>query len=392
MAIYGIIAEYNPFHNGHQYQINAIKQNDPDAKIVVAMSPNVVQRGDFALFDKWTRARAALVCGADLVLEIPSTFALATAERFAFGGVSVLNAVGVDRLCFGSESGNLQALTDAVVLLEDAEVKEKLKRYLSEGNTFAKARSLAVKEKNEAAAECLNNPNDILAVEYIKAIAKLGAKIELYPVLRKSVEHLSESPSGVFASASYIREHLSEQSLMDFTPAPASEFFKAELKGGGFSNGLKSLETALVLKLRTMSKEQIAALFDVSEGLENRIWRAAREKSDLDSLCDEIKTKRYTMARIRRILMYALLDFTKDKMTDSLPYIRVLGHNGRGLEIVSCKSAKLPVITSLSKARTLSEEAKNYAELEEKVSGVFALTLQKKERAKNEFSTPTIRL
>ena len=123
MAIYGIIAEYNPFHNGHLYQINAIKQSDPEAKIVVAMSPNVVQRGDFALFDKWTRARAALSCGADLVLEIPSTFALATAERFALGGVSVLDDIGVDRLCFGSESGNLEALKIAATLLDDEEVK-----------------------------------------------------------------------------------------------------------------------------------------------------------------------------------------------------------------------------------------------------------------------------
>ncbi len=392
MAIYGIIAEYNPFHNGHLYQINAIKQNDPDAKIVVAMSPNVVQRGDFALFDKWTRARAALICGADLVLEIPGIFALATAERFALGGVSVLDAIGIDRLCFGSESGDLRSLTDAVALLEDAEVKEKMKEHLAEGITFAKARSLAVNDKNKVAAEALNNPNDILAVEYIKAIAKLGAKMEPYPVLRKSVEHLQEHPSGEFASASYIREHLSERTLTDFAPAPAAELFKTELKDGGYSNGLKSLETALVLKLRTMSKEQIAVLFDVSEGLHNRIWRAAREKSDLDGLCNEIKTKRYTMARIRRILMYALLDFTKDKMSSSLPYIRVLGHNLKGLEILSQKTAKLPVITSLSKARALSSEAEAFAELEEKVSGIFALTLQNKEKAKNEFSTPTIRL
>ena len=392
MAIYGIIAEYNPFHNGHLYQINAIKQNDPDAKIVVAMSPNVVERGDFALFDKWTRARAALICGADLVLEIPSTFALATAERFALGGVAVLDAIGIDKLCFGSESGNLRALTDAVVLLEDAEVKEKMKEHLAQGITFAKARSSAVKEKNEAAAECLNNPNDILAVEYIKAIAKLGAKIETYPVLRKSVEHLSESPNGEFASASYIREHLSEQVLVDFAPLPAAELFKAEFKKGSFSNGLKSLETALVLKLRTMSKEEIAALFDVSEGLENRIWRAAREKSDLESLCNEIKTKRYTMARIRRILMYALLDFTKDKMCGDIPFIRVLGHNSKGLEIISRKDAKLPVITSLSKARSLSKTAQTFAEIEEKTTSVFALTLQNKESTKNEFSTPTIRM
>ncbi|MBQ7800205.1 MAG: nucleotidyltransferase family protein [Oscillospiraceae bacterium] len=392
MAIYGIIAEYNPFHNGHLYQINAIKQSDPEAKIVVAMSPNVVQRGDFALFDKWTRARAALSCGADLVLEIPSTFALATAERFALGGVSVLDDIGVDRLCFGSESGNLEALKSAATLLDDEEVKEKLKGYLSEGNTFAKARNLAVKEKDLSAANCLETPNDILAVEYIKAISKLGAKIEAYPVLRKAVEHLEDRPNGEFASASFIRENLSEQTLADFTPSPAAELFGKAFAGGDYSNGLKSLETALVLKLRTMQKEQIAELYDVSEGLENRIWRAARECSDLDSLLAAIKTKRYTMARIRRILMYALLDFTKKKMTSELPNLRVLGHNAKGLEIISRKTAKKPIVTSLSKAKTISEEAHRFAEIEENVSSVFALTLENKELAKNEFSTPTIRI
>jgi len=391
MAIYGIIAEYNPFHNGHLYQINAIKQSDPDAKIVIAMSPNVVQRGDFALFDKWTRAKAALNCGADLVIEIPSTFALATAERFALGGVSVLDAIGVDRLCFGSESGNLEAIKSAAALLDDQEVKEKLKKYLSEGNTFAKARSLAVKEKDLSAANCLEAPNDILAVEYIKAISRLCAKIEPYPVLRKSVEHLADAPNGEFASASFIRENLSEQTLVDFTPLPAAELFGKAFAGGDYSNGLKSLETALVLKLRTMQKEQIAELYDVSEGLENRIWRAAREHSDIDALLAAVKTKRYTMARIRRILMYALLDFTKDKMASELPYLRVLGHNAKGLEIISRKTAKKPIVTSLSKARSISKTAEMYAEIEEKTTSVFALTLKSK-TAKNEFTTQIIRM
>ena len=141
-----------------------------------------------------------------------------------------------------------------------------------------------------------------------------------------------------------------------------------------------------------MQKEQIAELYDVSEGLENRIWRAARECSDLDSLLAAIKTKRYTMARIRRILMYALLDFTKKKMTSELSYLRVLGHNAKGLEIISRKTAKKPIVTSLSKAKIISEEAQRFAEIEENVSSVFALTLENKELAKNEFSTPTIRI
>ena len=172
MAVYAVVAEYNPFHNGHCYQLNTIKQNGENT-VVVIMSPNVVQRGDFALFDKWTRAQAALENGADIVLEIPSLFALATAERFAFGAVSTLDALGcVDYLCFGSESGNLENITAAAELADDSEVKSKMHSLLKEGMTFAKARSNAVSLKKENAAQSLCRPNDILAVEYLRSLYK----------------------------------------------------------------------------------------------------------------------------------------------------------------------------------------------------------------------------
>lgn len=392
MAVFGVIAEYNPFHNGHEYQLKSIKESGGHA-VVVVMSPNVVQRGDFSVFDKWIRTRAALLSGADLVLEIPSLFALATAERFALGAVSTLDALGcVEYLCFGSESGDIEKIKTAARLADDADIEADMRKYLSEGMTFAKARNLAVAGRDANAAESLNSPNDILGVEYLRCLSRIGSNIKPFALLRKGSMHLSHEPTGSFASASYIRENLSVQGLQLYTPALAAELFKAAFLEGNRSMGIHSLETALLLKLRTMTAAEIAELPDVSEGLENRIYRVARECSDFESLCFKIKTKRYTMARIRRILMYALLDFSKDKMPDSPPYIRVLGHNQKGLEILSRKTARLPVITSLAKAKILCDEAMFFADTEEKCSNVFSLTLENKSGGKNEFSTPTIRI
>lgn len=389
MAVFGIIAEYNPFHNGHKYQIDAIKQSG-EHTVVVVMSPNVVQRGDFAILDKWTRARAALISGADLVLELPSPFALATAEKFSKGATEILYKLGcVDYLCFGSESGNLEALSAAAELVDDAEVMARARELLKEGITFAKARSLAVKEKNSDAAAVLETPNDILAVEYIRSLKKLNSNIKPYPILRHKSAHESKIPIDNIASASFIRENFTEHAIKDFTPE--GELYLSEIKEGNVSEGIESLSDALLLKLRLMTNEQIAALPDVSEGLENRILRAAKQAKSIDELCSLLKTKRYTLSRIRRILMYALLSFSKQNDFENTPYIRVLGHNQRGLELISRKTAQLPVITSLARAREISSAAQELSKIEENCTAAFELTLKSK-TAKNEFTTQIIRM
>lgn len=390
MAVFGIIAEYNPFHNGHMYQINKIKQSG-EHTVVVVMSPDVVQRGDFAMLSKFTRAKAALMCGADLVLEIPAVYALCTAEKFAYGAVKTLDALGcVDFLCFGSESGDLDSLLEAANLLDDKKVDAEIKKQLSDGKTYAKARQNAVEGFSKSASACLANPNDILAVEYIKSIKKIGSNIKPYPIIRKAVEHDSDKTDAEFASASYLRENIDE--LKKFVPKEALEIYKNSFENGEKSGGLKELELSLILKLRTMTLEQIKNLFDVSEGLENRIKRAANESATLEELCEKIKTKRYTMSRIRRILMYALLDIDSDAINSEIDYIRVLGHNENGLELLSKKSAKLPVITSLKRAEEISENAKKRVKIDEKISNAYSLTLENKKGAKNEFSTPIIRM
>ena len=390
MAVFGIIAEYNPFHNGHFYQINKIKQSG-DHTVVVAMSPDVVQRGDFALLSKFTRAKAALSCGADLVIEIPSVYALCTAEKFAYGAVKTLDALGcVDFLCFGSESSDLDALSEAACLLDDKMVDAEIKKELSDGKSYASARQNAVKKISKRAADCLENPNDILAVEYIKSLKKLNSNIKPYPILRKGVNHDSDISEDDFASASYLRENL--ENLQNFVPQEAFDIYKTAFDNGEKSGGLKELELSLILKLRTMTLEQIKALFDVSEGLENRIKRAANESTNLEELCKKIKSKRYTMSRIRRILMYALLDIDCNAVGSEIDFIRVLGHNKKGLSVISKKNAKIPVITSLKRAEKISENAKKRIDTDEKISAAYSLTLEDKKSAKNEFSTPVIRV
>ena len=389
MAVYAIVCEYNPFHNGHKYQIDQIK-NGGENTVVAIMSPNVVQRGDFAVFDKWTRCAAALKCGADLVLEIPSIYAVSTAEKFAHAAVSIAENLGcVDYLCFGSESADIDTIKNAAQILVSGEADDKIKELLKSGVTYAAARNEAVLSLCPKSAEVLSNPNDILAVEYVKALLKLNSNIKPVAIKREGVGHNDTSANKQFASASFIRENFSAETLSEFCPSAAFEIFKENYQSGNYSSGAGALETALLLKLRTQTAEQIEELPDVSEGLHNRIHKAAMECSSLEELCQKIKTKRYTMARIRRILMYALLDFQKQDMEREIPYIRVLGFNDKGRELLSFKKNKIPVVTALSAAREISPF---FARCEEKTTAVFNLSLKNQDNAKNEYTSQIIKL
>ena len=388
MSVYGIVAEYNPFHNGHFYQINEIKKNSENL-VVVVMSPNVVQRGDFAVFDKWLRCEAAIKCGADLVLELPSVYAMSTAEKFAFGSISILNALNcVDFLSFGSESANLDLLLKAAEALKDNKVDERIKELLKSGITYAKARSQAVGEWDERLSEFLSNPNDILAVEYIKQLKRLNSKIIPRPLLRVGSSHDAETPSGEFASASFLREHLNLETLKSHTPKAAFEVFSKAVEDGNYSEGASSLEKALILKILNTEPYKLAELADVSEGLENRIIKAAQKAQNLEELCELIKTKRYTMARIRRILMSVLLSFPSASNIPEPQYIRILGASENGKKIIS--NASIPVLTSLSRAEEINEKAKILCQIEKNCTQAFNLTLKNANNTRNEYSTKPI--
>jgi predicted nucleotidyltransferase len=323
-------------------------------------------------------------------VEIPSIFACATAEKFALGAVTLAHNLGcVDYLCFGSETADLDAIKETAEVLISGEADEKIKELLKNGITYAAARNEAVLSLSKKSGAVLSNPNDILGVEYVKALLKLKSDIKPTLIKREGAGHNDKFAGDKTASASFIRENLSRESLAEFCPCEVFEIFEENLKNGNCAKGTASLETALLLKLRTMTLEQIEALPDVSEGLHNRIYKAATECTGLDELCEKIKTKRYTMARIRRILMYALLDFEKEALREPIPYIRVLGFNQKGRDLLSQKKNKIPVVSSLAAAREISPF---FARCEEKTTAVFNLTLENQSFAKNEFTSQIIKL
>ncbi|MDD4689779.1 MAG: nucleotidyltransferase [Eubacteriales bacterium] len=325
----GIVAEYNPFHNGHQYQIEQARKLTGADTVAVVMSGNFVQRGEPAICNKWSRARMALSCGADLVVELPVCFAVRSAEPFARGAISILNSLGVDCVAFGSETDDLKLLKKAAkALLSEGEEESKIIReYMNKGFSYPAAVSKAYPDFSLI----LDNPNSLLGVEYIKA----GAKNPV-AVLRKGVNHDGGAVDD-FASASFIRNNI--QDAEGFMPKPAYEILCKE----HIIPNHDKLSDIVLAKLRDEKGDTLKSICDVSEGIENRIIAASKVVSNLGELYDLVKTKRFTHARIRRIITNYALGITKDFEEATPEYVRVLGSNSKGFELL--KKCQLPVIT-----------------------------------------------
>lgn len=340
MKISAVICEFNPFHNGHKYLLDEIKKQGYDCVICV-MSGSFTQRGEVAVTDKFERARVALKNGADLVIELPAPYAVSSAQVFAKGGVDVIKATGVvDKVFFGSEFGDIELIKKAAFATKDIKVSEILKERMAEGDYYPLALQKAVMEVfGSEISNILASPNNTLGVEYVKELEDSG--IETGTIKRIAVEHDSTSASGCFASASLIRD-------MIFNGEDVSGF----VPEGNFSNPAKAefADRAVMYKLKSMSLEDFENLPDVSEGLHNRIYSAVKKCSTLEELLFEIKTKRYTLARLRRIIAYAMLDITKDLQKSPLPYLRILGMTDKGAEALSLISKKtdLPIITNVA--------------------------------------------
>lgn len=338
MRVLGVVAEYNPFHNGHKYHIEAAKSALSADGVVAVMSGNYVQRGEPALFDKFTRARYALLGGADLVIELPAYFSLKSAEGFARGGVALLEATGiVDAISFGSECGDIKKLRQAARILADEppEFKKTLAQKLQNGASFASARESAIKEINPALADVVRHPNNILGVEYLKALE--GSRITPHTIKRRGEYH-SKSSDVEFASATAVREALAS--------------------GGDVSRHLPYIPDStagcdlsdfeqIILYSLTVSK---AAPPDSGDGLWERIQKA--DKSSLDALLQGAKTRRHTMSRIKRALLNQAID---NHLPENLlpSYIRVLGIGKQGATLLNMMKDKatLPVIIKPSKYR-----------------------------------------
>ncbi|MDO4573158.1 MAG: nucleotidyltransferase family protein [Clostridia bacterium] len=343
MRVAGIIAEYNPLHNGHIYHLEQAKALTGAEYCIVVMSGNFVQRGEAACTDKFTRAEWALKVGADLVLELPSVYALSNAERFAMGGVRTLRSTGVvTDLAFGCEAKDvtmLYQLSD-IITSEPPLFREALKRRLAEGKSYPRARFEALMDYGvpDHLLEAVTQPNNILALEYLRALS-VGGGIRPLPVTRIGTDYHSEDISGRYASATAIRKALAEgrREILETMPS----FIGGPLMfDEQFVIPQEALGDMTLYALRKMSLEALRAIPDVGEGFENLIYRAARSVSDIQAFFEAVKSKRYTLARCKRIAACALLGITLDqiyatvKSPDSC-YLRVLGLQKRARPLLS---------------------------------------------------------
>lgn len=343
MRIAGIIAEYNPFHRGHAWQIARTREAGCD-RVIVCMGGHFTQRGEAAILSKWDRARMALACGADAVFELPALFAVRTADAFARGGVGILAGLGVDVLSFGSEITDLPLLR-ALASLRDREpeaVSAAISQKLDAGMAHARAWGEAVGAYLGVAPELLNRPNAVLAAEYIRALERLAPAVTPLAIPRQGDYH--DAAMGAFASATAIRAAFARGDVsqaLEAIPEPARPWASPE--------ALHPMDDMLLYRLRQMTPEALAALPDVGEGLEHRLYRLCRSASGREALLDGLKCKRYTRARLSRILTYALLGLDRAAL-EAAPqpgYARLIGlrRGSEGLLGALKVRAGLPIVS-----------------------------------------------
>lgn len=365
----GIIAEYNPLHNGHIYHIRKTRELTGCDVLIAVMSGSFVQRGEPAFIDKYARCSMALKSGVDLVLELPLIYSISSAEGFAFGGVSLLNSTGItSSICFGSESGSIEELSFIADLLykEPEEYRQLLKSCIKTGISFPSAREKALKEYalsiGHPVEDILSSSNNILSIEYLKALMRTCSTIKPYTVKRIGSSYNHPLLEGSVSSATAIRKNIDEPQVKASLPPYIYSALQDLFMQGKGPVTLGDLSDIILFTLRSKSLSQISELMDVGEGLEYRIKRAAQDCTDVYQLIDQVKNKRYPVTRIQRILLYALFNITKDavSLVKAPPsYIRVLGFNGKGREAISLIKSKagIPVITNPS---TEDEEFMRY--------------------------------
>ena len=359
MNVLGIIAEYNPFHNGHLYHLkSALSKTSADFTVCI-MSGNFIQRGEPALFNKFIRADMAIKNGIDLVVELPVYYSVSTAEKFAYAGIKLLNSCGANYVSFGCETTDISKLASISNLLLDEtyEYKNELKKQLSLGLSYPDARSKVISKLLNISSHIINQPNNILAIEYLKAIAQINPTITTIPIERVDSNYYDTDSKTNILSATGIREKLKQSEDVDiFMPQSTLSLIEKPVF-------LEDFEQLILFSLRKLSLEELKKLPDVTEGLENRIFSAIISSSTLHELIDKIRTKRYPLTRIKRILISALLTLSKDRLQefDKLggpQYIRILACNAKGKELLSTisKSSNLPIVTSVNKFLATANE------------------------------------
>ena len=362
MKIFGVICEYNPFHNGHARQLACMKEH---GAAVCLMSGDYVQRGEPAICGKLERAEAAVRCGADLVLELPVSYSLRSAEGFAEGGVEIFDRLGcVNGLCFGSESGKAETLWNTAKLLSSAEFSERLKENLSLGMSFPAARQAAVEVLGGEGA-VLAEPNDILGVEYCKALLRRKSNLEPLVIRRDGSYHDSESSAA--PSASILRSRSIWEGYM---PQQA-----LRLQGSAERHCLNAGERAMLARLRAMSEEEFAALPYGSEGLWRKLMHACRRENSINDIILAAKSKRYTHSRLMRMIMCGFLGLTEEMLMAPAPYVRVLAMNEQGGRLLRLMRDRAS-IELINYGENLPPSP--YAELERRAHALYGLFSQSK--------------
>ncbi len=371
MKLLGLIVEYNPFHNGHLYHLKKSKEITNSTHTIAVMSGHFLQRGEPALFDKYTRSEMAVKNGVDLVVELPVIFSCQSAEYFSSGAIKLLNSLNiVDNICFGSEEGNIETLykISQILVKEPYEFKNYLKKYLDNGLLFAKARSNALFDyinnnkiidiNNEDLYNILNSSNNILGIEYIKSILKLKSSIKPHTITRIKSSYNSENIESEICSATAIRKNLKENNdisfLKDVVPKDTFLTIKNKIDNNFYpvfdENFYDELSFTVLRDYKNLDK-----YFEVNEGIENKIYQNIFKYDNLNDFILSLKSKRYTLTKIKRTLNNILLGIYKDdfeiiKNIDTLPYVRVLAFNDKGREIIKAikENSDIKIINKFS--------------------------------------------
>ena len=396
MKICGITAEYNPFHKGHAYQIEKARQAGA-THILAVMSGNFVQRGVPAMLDKWIRVRAALSGGADLVVELPLPFATASAETFAYGALSLMQATGcVDMVSFGAEDEQAQ-LQKVLSVLLSPEFEPVFRLRLMGGGSYAAARSQTVEDlAGEETAAILTRPNNILGIEYLKAAHRLGFSPPWAAIPRKGAGHDQHGEEKGLMSASYVR-HLLEagdwSEAQKGLPEICLPLYQQAFVSGVAPVRLGNLERNMLALLRTRPLDWLKNLPDVSEGLENRLYAGIRQARSIVELYQLVQTKRYPQSRARRMALHGFLGVTASMQKIRPPYLRILGIGFGGEEILRQmkKTAVIPFSQSLARLSEESEDAKRFAQLEAAATDQYVLGMPKPLSCGWEFTAPVVK-
>ena len=389
MKAVGIIAEYHPFHNGHAFQINQLRNQGFDV-VVCVMSTGLVQRGEWELLPYWIRAKAALLSGADLVISLPAPYANQSAQGFAFSSVSLLHDLtGVDTLAFGAESPCLKDFIAAAQCMQTQEFICKVKEEIQRGAAPAIANSRALGVFLKESQHLLQMPNNLLGVYYCEALLRLNSKIKPLSLKRQGTNHDAKEVFGQYASASYLREQMT-QGLFDleqwnaYVPQACHMLYHQAQREGLFLKK-EHVDFAVLSRLRAQTKEELSLIRGGNEGLSNRLYKQIRFAQSFAHLIELTKTKRYTNSRIRRLIVDATLSY-QDDFPKKPPYLHILGATQTGLNFLKQVHPSIPAHASLKTLQQQNKDCLQVAQAQSKAVDFASLCRHKVQPCGNAYT------